>query len=84
MALLSSHIHGHKFQIVHRASDYKSTNVSVNPPMFEGQANPIRRDTVQIEAGASATLRFVADNWGVWFFHCTYGFLLSLLPLPGI
>ncbi|KAJ6616429.1 Fet3 protein [Mycena sp. CBHHK59/15] len=35
---------------------------ALNPPIAEGQANPLRRDTVQIESGASATLRVVADN----------------------
>lgn len=40
--------------------------------------NPARRDTVYLDGGASATLRFVADNWGVWLFHCEF---LSILLL---
>ncbi|PPQ74774.1 hypothetical protein CVT24_003198 [Panaeolus cyanescens] len=64
------HIHGHKIQIVHRATDFTSDDPALNPPLVEGQANPIRRDTVQIPSMASATLRFVADNPGAWFFHC--------------
>ncbi|KAI5116373.1 hypothetical protein M0805_008686 [Coniferiporia weirii] len=64
------HLHGQKFQIVNRAPDYTSSDPTLNPPTPEGQANPIRRDTVMVEGGASATLRFVASNPGAWFFHC--------------
>jgi len=65
-----SHIHGHKFMIVGRSEDFTSSDPALNPPIAEGQANPIRRDTVQIPSNHSATLRFVADNPGVWLFHC--------------
>jgi iron transport multicopper oxidase len=47
----------------------RSDDVSDTSPVNEGQSNPIRRDTVQIPAGESATLRFVADNPGVWLFQ---------------
>jgi iron transport multicopper oxidase len=57
---------------VHRADDFTSDDPELNPPMLEGQANPVRRDTVQVPSGASATLRFVADNPGIWFFHCEF------------
>jgi len=30
----------------------------------------MRRDTVQVPAGSSATLRLTADNPGVWLLHC--------------
>lgn len=33
-------------------------------------AIPMRRDTVMIQGEGYATLRFVADNPGVWLFHC--------------
>jgi len=65
-----SHIHGHKFQIVNRGEDYTSSDPTLNPPLQEGQANPIRRDTIQLLSMQSATLRFVADNPGSWLFHC--------------
>ncbi|KAL5512657.1 hypothetical protein ACEPAG_2923 [Sanghuangporus baumii] len=64
------HLHGHQFQIVNRATDYRSDDPALNPPTPEGQANPSRRDTVQVPSNASVTLRFVADNPGAWFFHC--------------
>ncbi|KAJ7598653.1 Fet3 protein [Mycena floridula] len=57
------HIHGHTFQIVGRSS-------SGTPQVQEGQLNPIRRDTIQIPGGHSATLRVVMDNPGTWLFHC--------------
>ncbi|KAG8216479.1 Fet3 protein [Butyriboletus roseoflavus] len=64
------HLHGHKFQIVNRAQQYNSTDPTLNPPLIEGQANPMRRDTITIPGGSSATLRIVADNPGAWLFHC--------------
>ncbi|KDQ60117.1 Ferroxidase [Jaapia argillacea MUCL 33604] len=64
------HLHGHKMQIIHRAEDYTSSNTSLNPPLSEGQVNPLRRDTVQVGSMGSVTMRIVADNPGVWFFHC--------------
>lgn len=67
-----SHIHGHKMQIVNRAEDYTSTDPTLNPPIVEGQANPMRRDTVQVPEGNSVALRFVADNPGAWMLHCLY------------
>ncbi|TCD65750.1 ferroxidase fet3 [Steccherinum ochraceum] len=64
------HMHGHKFQLVGRAEDYTSDDPTLNPPLVEGQANPMRRDTVQVPSMNSVTLRIVADNPGSWFFHC--------------
>ncbi|KAI1342548.1 putative multicopper oxidase [Xylariaceae sp. FL0016] len=33
-------------------------------------ANPMKRDTVTVEGFGWTVLRFVADNPGVWLFHC--------------
>lgn len=57
-------------QLVNFAADYTSDDPSLNPPINESQANPMRRDTVLIPAGSAYTFRIVADNPGVWFFHC--------------
>jgi len=38
--------------------------------MVEGQANPTRRDTVMVPPGGSVSIRFRADNPGVWLLHC--------------
>lgn len=59
-------------QIVNRAQDYTSDNSTLNPPIVEGQANPMRRDTVQVPQGNSVALRIVADNPGAWMLHCLY------------
>ncbi|KAH8101809.1 Fet3 protein [Cristinia sonorae] len=64
------HLHGHKFQLVGRSEDYTSDDPALNPPLVEGQKNPMRRDTVQVPSMNSVTLRVVADNPGVWMFHC--------------
>lgn len=55
-----------------RSEDYTSDDPTLNPPIVEGQANPMRRDTVEVPSGTSVTLRVVADNPGAWFFHCTF------------
>ncbi|KIY47458.1 ferroxidase [Fistulina hepatica ATCC 64428] len=65
------HLHGHKFMIVGRSDDYNATIGSAeNPRIVDGQTNPMRRDTLHIPSGSSATLRVVADNPGAWFLHC--------------
>lgn len=61
------HLHGHTFQIVERAGN--------GNPLFPGldaraTTNPMRRDTVVVYADSTATLRFRADNPGIWLFHC--------------
>jgi iron transport multicopper oxidase len=58
-------------QIVGRSEDYTSTDPTLNPPIVEGQKNPMRRDTVQVPSMHSVTLRVIADNPGTWLFHCT-------------
>ncbi|KAG0147247.1 hypothetical protein CROQUDRAFT_61959 [Cronartium quercuum f. sp. fusiforme G11] len=62
------HLHGHKFQIVGKRMDMSNPNE--DHAIDENQANPMRRDTIQIPGGGSVTLRFVADSPGSWFFHC--------------
>ncbi|KXN86655.1 Iron transport multicopper oxidase fio1 [Leucoagaricus sp. SymC.cos] len=64
------HLHGHKPMLVGRSQDYTSDDPTLNPPVEEGQSNPMRRDTVHIPSMGSVTLRVVADNPGVWLFHC--------------
>lgn len=71
------HLHGHVFQVVSRSYDVGSDDETINPPVTEGLANPARRDTIMIPSGGSVTLRFRADNPGVWFFHCHIDWHLS-------
>jgi iron transport multicopper oxidase len=59
------HLHGHKFWIVGRGSlpyDPTTANLNVN--------NAPQRDTVRVPTQGYTVLRFIADNPGVWFFHC--------------
>ncbi|KEI41811.1 uncharacterized protein L969DRAFT_91292 [Mixia osmundae IAM 14324] len=71
------HLHGYKFQIIRKSQDVTSDDPLINPPLVENQANPIRRDTVQIPSGGLAVVRFRADNPGVSFFHCHIDWHLS-------
>jgi iron transport multicopper oxidase len=64
--------------IVNRAQDFTSTDPTLNPPLVEGQLNPMRRDTVQVPSMNSVTLRLVTDNPGVWLFHCAFVHLTSI------
>lgn len=52
------HLHGHSFKIV--ATD--------GHPVPE--AAQLTKDTVNIATGERYDLEFIADNPGVWFFHC--------------
>lgn len=66
------HLHGHQFWVVHKALVTDSADEMENPP-YDPTAvitNPMRRDTVMVPAGGSATIRWVADNPGEWLFHC--------------
>nr|AHD24915.1 putative laccase 2 [Flammulina velutipes] len=82
------HLHGHKFWIMGRAEDFTSDDPALNPPIDEGQLNPMRRDTIHISSMGSATMRIVADNPGVWFMHChiewhlEVGLAIQLIEAP--
>lgn len=63
------HLHGHDFWVVDRASN----NRTYVPPSSFARA-PIKRDTTSLPGVRSESsylvLRFIANNPGVWFFHC--------------
>ncbi|CAI6299461.1 unnamed protein product [Periconia digitata] len=64
------HLHGHTFQVAGRGSgswDGKDSSL---------HAVPMRRDNVVIPPHGYLVLRFVADNPGVWYFHCHIDFHL--------
>lgn len=52
------HLHGHSFRII---------SVDGNPIPFDAQ---LTRDVVAINPGERYDIEFVADNPGVWLFHC--------------
>ncbi|WFD41378.1 hypothetical protein MPSI1_000004 [Malassezia psittaci] len=64
------HLHGTSFQIVWRQKDLTSDDPADHPDFNDTQANPIRRDTVMVPPSGRVKIRFIADNPGVWFFHC--------------
>ena len=72
------HLHGHQFQVVHKSQNVNSDDPLINPVKREGQANPLRRDTVLVPATGSVSLRLIADNPGAWILHCHIDFHLSV------
>ncbi|KAH7079016.1 multicopper oxidase-domain-containing protein [Paraphoma chrysanthemicola] len=63
------HLHGYKFWILAQGTGYP-------PPRLPDKLyirNRLRRDTVSVEAYGWVWIRFVADNPGVWAFHCHIG-----------
>ncbi|KAI5208789.1 hypothetical protein E4T38_02674 [Aureobasidium subglaciale] len=74
------HYHGHNFQVVSRfpsyGEDFYSLSDDVSPSAFDPNNHtafptyPIRRDVVVVPPMGNVVLRFIADNPGVWAFHC--------------
>lgn len=60
------HLHGHKFWVLAQGHGYPPSNLFASLDL----ENPLRRDTASVEAFGWTLLRFVADNPGVWAFHC--------------
>jgi FtsP/CotA-like multicopper oxidase with cupredoxin domain len=60
------HLHGYKFWVLASGVGY------FDPALYSSidLTNPLRRDTATIEAFGWVLLRFVADNPGMWAFHC--------------
>jgi iron transport multicopper oxidase len=61
------HLHGHQFQVCERPSFGAGT---FNGHTRNFPAVPMRRDTVAVNPGSYVVLRFLAENPGVWLFHC--------------
>ena len=78
------HMHGHTFWIIGEGNSNNITDI----PNHYNLVNPVKRDTVSVwpcftdAAGNSipgyVVLRFVADNPGVWFFHCHMDWHLAM------
>ena len=74
------HLHGHKFFVLGAGHGYFPGYVSLGlradgKGLLEAHndtvmANPVRRDVATVEGFGWALIRFVADNPGVWLFHC--------------
>lgn len=60
------HLHGHKFWVMAQGNGYfNASDYSAIP-----RERRLLRDTVTIEAYGYVLIRFVADNPGMWAFHC--------------
>lgn len=76
------HYHGHNFQVVSRypsyGEDFYSLSNNINPQAFDPNNHstfpeyPMRRDVVVLPPMGNLVIRFVANNPGVWAFHCAY------------
>lgn len=60
------HMHGYKFFVLASGHGYPPANLSETLDL----TNPLRRDTASVEAFGWLLLRVVADNPGMWAFHC--------------
>jgi L-ascorbate oxidase len=61
------HAHGHSFWVVGRGEGIYNPDTDVETYNLE---NPLLRDTVTLWPLEWVAIRFVANNPGVWFFHC--------------
>jgi FtsP/CotA-like multicopper oxidase with cupredoxin domain len=66
------HLHGYKFFVLAQGHGYPPASSSLHESQFD-MTNPLRRDTVSVEAYGWVLISFVADNPGVWAFHCHIG-----------
>lgn len=60
------HLHGHKFWVLGQGHAYFPGYEKLDIDLI----NPIRRDTAAVEGFGWMLIRFVADNPGMWAFHC--------------
>ncbi|KAF7112782.1 hypothetical protein RHSIM_RhsimUnG0193600 [Rhododendron simsii] len=61
------HLHGHDFWVM----GYGQGKFDINSdPKKYNLVNPIMKNTVSVQPYGWTALRFVADNPGVWAFHC--------------
>ncbi|KIW13476.1 hypothetical protein PV08_08664 [Exophiala spinifera] len=73
------HLHGHNFQIINReppfATFYNYSSLADPVPFDQNNHSafptyPVRRDVILLPPQGHLVFRFVANNPGVWFFHC--------------
>ena len=90
------HLHGHVFWIMATSQDqYFPWNTDLYSQLNSTSsndytANPMRRDTLTIDAYGWALIRFRSDNPGLWAFHCHIawhleaGLLMQFMALPDV
>ncbi|KAF2270971.1 hypothetical protein CC78DRAFT_7528 [Lojkania enalia] len=60
------HLHGHSFFVLATGQGYPPVSLYKDLDL----RNPLRRDVVSVPAYGWTLVRFVADNPGVWAWHC--------------
>jgi iron transport multicopper oxidase len=63
------HLHGHNFQVIYRSIEEAGLYVN-NITEDEFPNIPMRRDVLLVRPSGNFVIRFVADNPGIWLFHC--------------
>jgi FtsP/CotA-like multicopper oxidase with cupredoxin domain len=69
------HLHGYKFFVLAQGHGYPPSSL-LDPDHIDTHVNlinPLRRDTASVEAYGWLLISFVADNPGLWAFHCHIG-----------
>ena len=66
------HLHGHQFQVISRpkSNSGNTTGSSGSQPALDINPIPPQRDVVTVNARSYVVLRIVANNPGVFLFHC--------------
>jgi iron transport multicopper oxidase len=66
------HLHSHNFQVIARSGPAPGETVLIVSSGISPPTVPMRRDTILINAGGYAIIRFKADNPGItlFLFHC--------------
>ncbi|KAJ2013885.1 ferroxidase fet3 [Coemansia sp. S610] len=65
------HLHGHDFQVTEYGPAGTQADPDASPiPVRKFSEWPMRRDTFVVPAFHYTKVRFLADNPGVWIFHC--------------
>ncbi|KAJ2596206.1 ferroxidase fet3 [Coemansia sp. RSA 1722] len=78
------HLHGHTFQITEYGPAGNNTGKATTCGEY-----PMRRDTFVVAAHRYIKVRFLADNPGVWLFHChmdihfALGLAMTFIEAPG-
>ncbi|CAN4101082.1 unnamed protein product [Withania somnifera] len=81
------HLHGYHFWVV--GQGFGNFNHQTDTATFN-LIDPPLRNTIDVPVGGWAVIRFVADNPGVWFFHChidshlAWGLSMSFIVENGI
>eukprot|EP00252_Welwitschia_mirabilis_P005125 TRINITY_DN1554_c0_g1_i1.p1 TRINITY_DN1554_c0_g1~~TRINITY_DN1554_c0_g1_i1.p1 ORF type:complete len:405 (+),score=-2.77 TRINITY_DN1554_c0_g1_i1:768-1982(+) len=69
------HLHGHDFYVVGRG--YGNFDAQKDPKSFN-LVDPPRQNTFNLPLNGWAAIRFLAENPGVWFFHCHLDYHMSI------